>query len=234
MSKNSNHTYSENIEPIKYNPYFNLREPFLAISHLAGAVLGILGTILLAYYCGDSLYKLTVVVVYGVCLTSCFLISGLLHGIYCTKEQEYFLEKLDYVSIYLFIAGTYTPFCALLVGGSLGTQILYAQWILAAIGIWSTLRWGFGGKALQISIFILMGWMFLLIFGPISALLTSQNFSLLVSGGLFYSIGALIFAFAPEDLWKTKISSHAVWHVFVLLGASAHYLMIFNFTTGNN
>ena len=206
----------------------SLREPFLAASHLWGAACGIVGTVFLVAECSTPARQI-VATIYGLSLSLLFLISGLLHGCNCSKEREDFLERLDYVAIYIFIAATYTPFCLFMVGGRNGILILSFQWIMASAGVLCTLRWGFACKWIQITIFLLMGWMFLFIVGPIMTVLTAQGFNLLLTGAAFYSVGAFIFAYAPEYVCRGRISSHGIWHVFVLLGALSHYLMIAGF-----
>lgn len=206
-----------------------LREPFLAASHLFGAALSLLGIFILASNCEGASQQIVVIGIYGFSLVSLFLASGLLHGLHHSEKGEVLFERLDYSAIYLFIAGTYTPVCVFLLKDEWGTAILCAQWVMAAIGVFCTARWGFARKTVQIAVFLLMGWMFVLTFSQLASALPNLGFILLISGGLFYSVGALIFAFAPRTFLGGRIESHAVWHVFVLCGATAHYLMICNF-----
>ena len=206
-----------------------LREPFLAASHLFGAGVALLGILLLSVQCGGNLGKTIVIGVYGFSLVSLFLASGLLHGLHCSEENEVFLEKLDYMAIYFFIAGTYTPLCMYILDKTWGNSILFLQWLMAGTGIYCTIKWGFARKGIQIGVFLIMGWMFLLTVGQISAVLSSRGLEFLVAGGLFYSIGAFIFAFAPSHICRKRIDTHAIWHIFVLLGATSHYLMIAEF-----
>ena len=206
---------------------WSLREPSLAGSHLLGAILAIPAIFFLGAQSAIQLHKILVISIYGVALFSLFLASGLFHGLQCSKERQLLLEKLDYMAIYFFIAASYTPLCIFILNNQSGNTVLFAQWMMAFIGIACTAKWGFACKAVQVGIFLIMGWMFLITLSQIAISLSSRGFNLLITGCLSYSIGAFIFAFAPENFWNNRINTHLVWHICVLFGAAAHYLMIY-------
>ena len=203
-----------------------LREPFASGSHLLGALAGLFAVIYLVGSCDGSTEAVCAALIYGIALISVFLISGLFHGLHCSEAGITKLERLDYAAIYLFIAGTYTPVCLFVIGGSLGTWLLAGEWALAIIGVYLTLNRGPTHRNLQVVIFLIMGWAFTLALPSLDKALSPPLFNLLILGGLFYSVGAVIFACGLPQFFRNKLSAHDWWHVLVLLGSSAHYIMV--------
>lgn len=203
-----------------------LREPFSAASHLFGALAGIYGAIYLISCSDGKSYSVSVILIYSLALITLFLISGLLHGLHCSDATIQKLERLDYSAIYLFIAGTYTPVCLFVITGKFGIWILVIEWILALFGVWLALSRGPSGKNLQVCIYLVMGWAFLFALPSLSKALTPLAFDLLILGGIFYSVGAIIFALDWPHLFRSKFSAHDFWHVLVLLGSAAHFAFV--------
>ncbi len=202
---------------------FRLREPFAAGSHLSGALASVFAACYLASCSSGQVLDLSIIAIYGLALVVLFLSSGLFHGLHVSENTINKLERLDYAAIYLLIAGTYTPLCFFVVKGELGWGLFASQWILAFIGMWLALTRGPGSRGLQVAIYLAMGWAFLLILPSLSAALTPRAFNLLILGGVFYSVGALIFMLNAPAFLKTRLSTHDCWHIFVLLGSAAHY-----------
>ena len=203
-----------------------LREPFLAGSHLLGALAAIVGAVLLLSHCGSNVERLVAAGIYSVTLILLFLASGLMHGAHCSPKTEALLVKLDYVSIYLFIAGTYTPVCLFIVDGQKGIYLLIFQWLMAVTGVVCTMWRGFASKPIQVAMFLGMGWMFLLVINTIARNLAVNDLLLLIGGGLTYSTGAAIFAFCPGSFLGRRVNSHAVWHILVLVASTFHHFLI--------
>lgn len=203
-----------------------LREPFSAASHLLGALAGVFGAIYLIQCSDGSCESISALLIYSFALIALFLISGLFHGLHCSNDAINKLEKLDYAAIYLLIAGTYTPVCTFVISGALGLTLLFSEWILALLGIWLALTRGPSSRNIQVCIYLAMGWAFLLALPSLSQALTPLAFNLLILGGAFYSVGAIIFAFDWPRLYRTQISAHDFWHVLVLLGSTSHYLFV--------
>lgn len=149
--------------------------------------------------------------------------SGLLHGLHCSEATLKKLERLDYAAIYLFIAGTYTPVCLFVVKGDFGVGLLVGEWILALIGIWLALTRGPTGRNFQVGIYLAMGWSFLLVLPSLSKILSPLAFDLLILGGIFYSVGSIVFVLNWPSLFRSRFSAHDFWHVLVLLGSASHY-----------
>lgn len=205
------------------------REPFQAVSHLLGAFIGTATFVCLFSYSTLDPLRLSALLIYQITFISLFLASGLYHGrFHKSAEEEEFYEKLDYIGIYLFIAGSYTPICLQTLHSSLSVWILSIQWIAALIGSCMIFFLGIKARFLQTVIFLLMGWLFVMVAPSIFAAISIQNSILLIAGAAFYTVGAAIFAFAPKRVWRERVCTHSVWHLLVLGGAGSHLVLISN------
>jgi hemolysin III len=191
------------------------------ISHGLGALLSLIGLIIyidLAAKHGnrEDIISLTV---FGISLILLYSISALYHGIKEPSAKQFF-QKLDHSAIFLLIAGTYTPLILLSLNGILCWSILSAIWILALIGIISEVLHFFKSRAWSIVLYIVMGWLAIIVIKRIAENIPLESLLLLISGGLFYTIGIIFY------IRKKNIYNHAIWHIFVLLGSLSHYLCI--------
>lgn len=204
------------------------REPLLAGSHLVGAIVGFIALIALFQSPITDSVKLFVIGVYAAAFTIQFVASTIWHGRYHADESEMLLfEKLDYAAIYLFIAGTYTPLCFFGLPSDIGNVLLAIEWTAALIGVYTTLRYGFSRKRVQVIIFLTMGWVFVVALTPLIQGLSDRCFDLLLSGVAFYTVGSGVFSYAPPEIFGGKICSHFIWHLLVLAGAFCHLGMVY-------
>lgn len=192
-----------------------------SITHGIGAVLSIVGFFFLMYYTDgqpDS-KRLIAAVVYGSSLVLLYLASTLYHSIPHYKVKKV-MRVFDHVSIYLLIAGSYTPFALLVLDSTMGSLILYIIWGFAIVG--SIFKIFFTGKFDKISTFLylVMGWLAIIAIEPLFESLPTPGMVLLAAGGLFYTIGTIFY------LWNKLKYNHAIWHVFVLGGSAAHFFSI--------
>jgi len=196
-------------------------EKFNAVTHIAGAVLALAGAIVLvvlAALTGDP-WKVVGVAVYGVTLVSLYSISGLYHSL--RGRAKNILRELDHQSIYLLIAGSYTPFCLVTLRGPWGWSLLGVVWGLAVLGSLQELRSRSGARMLSVAIYLLMGWVVVAALVPLQQALGPNGFAWLVAGGLFYTVGIVFYAL------DTRLAhAHGVWHLFVLAGSACHYVAI--------
>jgi len=196
-------------------------ERFNSISHLVGAVVALSGTVVLvslASVAGEAI-RIVSFSVYGLTLFLMYLFSTLYHSLRGRAKQVF--KVLDHHAIYLLIAGTYTPFCLVGLGGAAGWWLFGAIWGLALLGIViDTLR-GKGGHALSVVIYLFMGWLILFALDPIIAALPPTGFRLLVAGGVFYTVGVIFYVLGQVWRWL-----HGIWHLFVLAGSISHYFAI--------
>ncbi len=192
-----------------------------AISHGIGAIFAYIGLIYLVYVSSTKGDIVDVVSfsVYGTSLIFMFMMSTLYHAIFHDTTRSIF-KRLDHCAIFILITGTYVPFTFCVLDTTLSYIILGILGAIAVAGI--TLKAFFTGrfKILSTVIYILMGWLIILEIKPLAENLNKYALSFLIAGGLLYTLGAIIYA-----LCKFKYH-HFVWHLFVMLAAFFHYIVI--------
>jgi len=164
--------------------------------------------------------------IYGLSLIGLYSASGLYHTVVCEGRRETFLRKLDHTGIFLLIAGTYVPVCLLALPHAYGWPFLALQALLAGIGILGTFLLRRFPEALNVVLYLLMGWMALGALGWIGRNWPSHAIGLLVAGGILYTVGAVIFALDRPHLWPGRFSAHDLWHLFVLGGSGCHFALM--------
>jgi hemolysin III len=199
-------------------------EIFNAVSHLIGTVLALAGAIVLIVLAamGGDPWKVVSVVIYGVTLVVMYGSSTLYHSV--RGRAKDFLRKMDHQSIYLLIAGSYTPFCLVTLRGPWGWSLFGVVWGLAVIGGLQELRPKNDARILSVVIYLLMGWVALVALVPLVQALGRSGFAWVAAGGLLYTVGIVFYA-----LDARLIHAHGVWHLFVLAGSAAHYVAILKY-----
>ncbi len=192
------------------------------VSHALGALLGIVGFVVLLSQSTIKPWSLFSIWVYGVSLIVLFTASALYHAVSDTKRKHYF-RIIDHISIYLLIAGTSTPVLLLLMQQGNGWLLFWVMWGIAAVGAF--LKLFFTGRFEKVStlLYVVMGWLIVLDYKGLTSVMPSDGLFLLFLGGLFYTGGIVFYV-----LEKMKYN-HVIWHFFVLAGAISHYFMILNF-----
>ena len=203
-------------------------EKFNTISHLIAAVISVLGVfylIFLALATSDP-WKIISASIYGATLVLLYISSTLCHG--HSGHFEKFFEKMDHIAIYLLIAGTYTPFMLVALRGIWSWSMLIVIWGLALIGILLDLWPGNctdkekePNRNIQLSIYLIMGWMVVFVLRPLAAKIEVNGILLLVLGGILYSIGVIFFILSE----RIK-HAHGVWHLLVIAGSLCHFISI--------
>ena len=190
-------------------------------THLAGAVFAAIGTpvlVVLAARSGDA-WKIAGCATYGAALLLLYGASTLYHSV--RGRAKAILRKLDHCSIYLLIAGTYTPFALVTLRGPWGWTLFGLAWGLAAIGIAQEFVFGKGARRLSVLIYLVMGWMGVAALRPLAAGLGAPGLAWLLAGGLLYT-GGIVFYLLDERVRHF----HGVWHLFVLGGSAAHFIAV--------
>ena len=199
-----------------------------SISHLVGAVFSLvaLGALLtLSIQSGDP-RMIIGYSVFGLTLVLLYAMSTLYHS-FQTPGVKRLFKILDHISIYLLIAGTYTPLMLVSMNNTSGMKILGLVWGLAALGTLSEiLLSGRAVKVCQLIIYLAMGWACALDFPSLREALPEAGFQWLAAGGLIYSVG-VIFYILDKLKWLTH--SHGIWHFFVLAGSVCHFILIAGF-----
>ena len=197
-----------------------VEEQLNALTHGIGALMGIAGLILLIVLndrgTGLSLFS---VLVYGISVIILFSASTFYHSVRKANLKHY-LRVVDHISIYLLIAGTYTPVLLLMLPDSRGWLLFWVVWGIALFGV--ILKLFFTGKFELFStlLYLVMGWLIVFDFSLLSERLESGGLILLFAGGLSYTVGIIFYIFEKIPY------NHVIWHLFVLGGAICHFLMI--------
>ena len=191
------------------------------ITHGFGLVLSIIGFIvlvILAGFRGDAL-SITGCIVYGLSLVVLYAASTIYHSVTSPILKKK-LQIADHCGIYLLIAGSYTPFGLVIIKGSFGQNLLVTIWAFAIVGIVAKLimrdRW----PAVSVISYLVMGWIGVVAIQPLLTALGSAAITLIVAGGVAYSLGVIFFA------WNRIPHNHAIFHVFILAGSILHYVAV--------
>ena len=194
-----------------------------SLSHAIGTGLSIAGLILLlikSIATGDS-WKIVTSILFGISLILLYFMSTLYHALPATIIKRIF-RVFDHCTIYVLIAGTYTPFTLVSLRNSVGWAVMIVIWLAAIIGIvLNALDVERFAKASMIC-YLAMGWCIVLTFRPLMAAVATTGILLLILGGVAYTIGAILYGIGSKHRYM-----HSVWHFFVLAGSVLHYLTIY-------
>ena len=205
-----NHEYSEKEEKLNI------------ISHAFGLLMGIIALPFLIdkSMSFDGFWKPASIIIYGVSLLVLYTASTVYHAAKAPKLRRR-LNIFDHAEIYVLIAGTYTPFTLITLEGKTGWIIFGLTWFFALIGI--ILKLFFTGRFDKLStiMYVLMGWQIVFAINPLLESLASEGLFCLFLGGVFYTIGAILYSI------KKIPYNHAIFHVFVLLGSISHFISVY-------
>lgn len=203
-----------------------LREPVNGLTHLGAAVAAGIGLIILLVIGWGNIGKTISLTVYGISLILLFTASAIYHMVRARPSILNNLRKLDHSAIYILIAGTYTPFCFNLFTGFWQWGMLILIWGLAIIGVAVKLLWMDAPRWLYTGVYIAMGWLAILGSKELLATLPAGAIAWLLIGGITFTVGAIIYATKSFNFFPGKFGFHEVWHIFVILGALAHFIGI--------
>lgn len=192
-----------------------------AITHGIGALLSLAGLVLLIVFSSmkGTAWHVVSFTIYGVSMLLLYLCSTLVHSFKEGKIKDLF-EFLDHSSIYIYIAGTYTPFMLVAIRGPLGWSLFGIVWGIALLGV--VFKAYFVKRFLFMSTFfyLIMGWLIVIAWGPLTAAVPEPGIVLLVAGGILYTLGTVFY------VWRAFPYHHAIWHLFVLGGSITHFFAI--------
>jgi hemolysin III len=191
-----------------------------AITHGIGALLSLAALVPLVTF--PALQGDVRGAICGAALVLLYLTSTIYHSLR-SERAKHFFRKLDHASIFLLIAGTYTPFLLVSLRGPWGWSLFSVVWGLCVAGV--ILKFFLAGRfrVLSTVIYIVMGWLIVIAIKPLAAALPARGIWLLAVGGLSYTGGTVFY------LWKSLRYHHAIWHLFVLAGSSCHFFSIYNY-----
>ena len=196
-------------------------EQLNGLTHAIGAALGIAGLVLmLVFYSAEVPLSLFSILVYGISIIVLFTASTSYHLVR-NKNLKHYFRIVDHISIYLLIAGTYTPVLLLMLRESQGITLFWLVWLIAALG--TILKLFFTGRFELFStlLYLVMGWLIVFDFSALVDHMPINGLIFLIAGGLSYTLGIVFYIFERIPF------NHVIWHLFVLGGAICHFFMIF-------
>jgi len=196
-------------------------EKLNALTHGVGALFGVIALVLLILHNSNKTdWSLFSVIVYGLSIIILFTASTCYHAV-TNKRHKHLFRIIDHISIYLLIAGTYTPVLLISLTNSKGWPLFYTVWGIAAFGV--VLKLFFTGKFEVFStlLYLAMGWLIVFDFSNLSDTIGSSGILMLFAGGLAYTVGIIFYAIQKIPF------NHVIWHIFVLLGAVFHFIMVY-------
>ena len=199
-------------------------EKFNSITHLVGATLALVGfgaLLAVSIQLKDTLIVVSFTI-FGFTLVILYTISTLYHSFHSPHLKKIF-QKLDHISIYLLIAGTYTPYMLVSLGDGNGPLMLAVVWGLAVIGILLDTFIPKRIEVLQILIYLAMGWVCMLEYDSLKTVVQPAGMVLLTVGGIAYTVGVIFYVL--DNMNKLR-HAHGVWHLFVLSGSISHFISI--------
>ena len=203
-------------------PRYSLREDFAnSIIHGVGFILSIIGMCVLIAFASiyGNAWHVVSCSIYGSTLVFLYTASTLYHSIQLAKAKRV-LRVLDHSTIFLLIAGTYTPFTLVNLRGPWGWSLFGVIWALAVIGILFQTTMLRKGAVVSVAFYVTMGWVVVVAIKPMLSLVDTGGLVLLLLGGVAYTTGVVFY------LWRQMPYNHAIWHVFVLAGSALHFFSI--------
>ncbi len=208
-----------------------IREPGSAITHFIAMMMAVFATVPLLVKAGIqsgwenflamAIFMGSMILLYGA--------SATYHSVDLTGRSLRVFRKLDHMMIFVLIAGSYTPVCLIVLGGKLGYTLFALVWGIAAVGMLVKACWITCPKWFSSVIYIAMGWVCVLVFGPLLKTLSAPAFLWLLAGGIIYTVGGVIYALKlPIFNAKHKFfGSHEVFHLFVMGGSICHFIFMY-------
>lgn len=199
-------------------------ERFNAITHLVAAVLALIATSVAVTLAATRTGALTVtaVAIYGTMLFLLYLSSTLYHSLRGRAKKVF--HVFDHTSIYLLIAGTYTPFTLVTLRGPLGWTLFAVVWTLAILGVVKDAVFHGRFRAVSVTLYLTMGWLIALVFVPLRRALPPAGIAWLIAGGVVYTVGIIFYV-----LGKRVAFAHGVWHLFAIGGSVCHYIVVLRY-----
>jgi len=204
------------------SPYSFGEEVANAVTHGIGALLSIAALVIMVAFAvlhGDA-WLVTSVSIYGATLILLYTSSTLYHAI-AVPAAKIVLQKIDHATIFLLIAGTYTPFLLVNLRGPWGWALFGLVWGIALFGVILELGWTHKSRKISLALYLGLGWIIIIAIGPMLEKVEPGGLLLLLLGGISYTLGVVFY------VWRTMTYHHAIWHLFVLLGSALHFFSIF-------
>lgn len=212
-----------------------VRDLVSGLTHCIGAALSLVGLVLLIVFAAiyGNAYHVVSFTIFGVGLFLLYLFSTLYHWLNISEKGITVFRKFDHIMIYILIAASYTPVCLVSLRGPWGWSLFGVIWGLAVLGTILSAIWIKAPRAITTAIYIIMGWAVIIAIYPLIQVFKEANnlksLIWLVAGGIFYTIGGIIYALKiPKTKWK-GFGFHEIFHIFVMLGSACHYWFVIRY-----
>jgi len=202
------------------------RNPVSGLTHFFSAIAALLGLFFLIYAARGNRYKEIWLVIYGVSLIFMFSASAAYHLVQSEKKVIHWLRIVDHSAIYILIAGTYTPLCFYYFTGFWRWGLMLIIWIMAFSGVIINFFAVSAPRWITAGIYLIMGWFSILAIREMVRTMPTGAIVWLITGGVLFTIGAVIYMLKKPDPWPNRFGFHEIWHIFVILGCLAHFIMI--------
>lgn len=209
-----------------------IREPINGLTHLAGALLsfvGLLAMVIKASLTTSSAMTIAAVIIFGVSMILLYSASATYHMVKAKDHVIAFLRRLDHSMIFVLIAGTYTPFCFISLNGTTGNILFSIIAAVALSGVVFKMVWFNCPRWISTALYIAMGWMIVFVFSPLAGSMDNMGLFLLILGGIFYTVGGVIYGAKPKFLQSKYMGFHEIFHIFIMLGSLAHFFCVYLF-----
>jgi hemolysin III len=212
-------------------PRKRLRDPVNGLTHAAGGALAVVGLVLLLATAASArrVDQLVAFGVFGLSLISLYTASALYHLLPLSPAGVARLRRLDHMTIFVLIAGTYTPFCLLALEGPWRWGLLSLIWLLALGGVLLKLLWMDAPRWLSVVLYLGMGWVALIAAPALLRAVEVGGMAWVLAGGLTYSAGALVYALKRPNLVPGVFGFHEVWHLLVMAGSACHFWAVLRY-----
>lgn len=209
-----------------------VREPINGFTHLGGAILsfaGLLALVIKTTLNNPSTVDITAVIIFGVSLILLYAASATYHLVIASDKVIAFLRRIDHSMIFILIAGSYTPFCLIALQGSRGWILFSIIATIAVCGVLFKMIWFKCPRWISTCVYIGMGWIAIFIMKPLYNSISFGGMLLLVLGGVFYTIGAVIYGLKPKAIKFKNLGFHEIFHIFILLGSLCHFISVYKY-----
>ncbi|MBC5996156.1 hemolysin III family protein [Romboutsia ilealis] len=209
-----------------------IREPINGFTHLGGAILsfvGLLALVIKTTLTSPFVVDIAAVIIFGISLMLLYSASATYHLVIASEKIIAFLRKIDHSMIFILIAGSYTPFCLIGLKGVYGGVAFSIVATIAVCGVLFKMVWFKCPRWISTSIYIGMGWISIFLIKPLLYSIPFEGVLLLVLGGIFYTIGAIIYGIKPESLKFKSLGFHEIFHIFILLGSLCHFFSVYEY-----
>ena len=226
--KYSYHNYMIALRGVNLNKFF--REPINSITHWIGAILAVFALIVMltkGIPNDISTKGLVSIIIFGTSMILLYSVSATYHSVISTDKVIKGFRRLDHSMIFILIAGSYAPFCLLGLDNKTGTVFFTVMVVVSIAGVIFKMCWFDCPRWLQTALYIAMGWSAIFVIKPLFLALSPAPVIWLIIGGLFYTIGGVLYGLKPKKFHFGAFGFHEIFHIFIILGSLSHFISVY-------